>query len=308
MTRQRQTHLLIIGLVPAVIFGAVRCADAVSAPTPQAEVTGQRDKMLAAKLAKLHQENDWVGRLHNDALAFVLAKLQRIPVGNRSRRNVCETARKAYNDFHRNLRGAASPASVDAEFATFCASDKSPRNLLTRSLGVPHGRKETELSPTAVGFMEQISSAIDASNSHADLNSRVSAIEAEAAATLSYEEAGAVVAVGAVATSSADYWVANITSWLPYTSTPDYAVLVASRFPSESVRDAPSGFRPRAGWGEELEKIWTDARAAAKRAAKSDLYGAIKIAVAAGAAGGPVIYDLLLAGAATASIMGILHM
>jgi hypothetical protein len=300
MTSQRRTHLLVLALVPLVVFGAVRCADNTTT-SPLAESALSRDLSVSAKLAKLHKENDWVGKFHNEALAFVLAELQRTPKKGRDRRSVCETARRAYAEFHRSRRGTEVPASVDADFESFCAGNKGAANTRLSSIAVPSRPRTDEVSLAAQDYMDRVASAIDLSTSYDDLSGRVNSIEAEAASSLSYDEAGEVVTVGSVALSSADYWGSTITDWVPFTSGIEaYSVLLA---PGGRTSPFSTG-APAKDWNS----IWNDAKQAAKRAASGDVHGAVRTIVSLAMVGGAFQYEIVLAGAATSSVMAILQM
>jgi len=141
MTRQRKTHLALLALVPVVVFAAVRCADSTATAPPSPQVAaGQLDPIVMARLAKLHEQHDWVGQFHNEALSFVLAKVKRIPARTRNARVTCETARKAYAEFHKSRRGGDVPPAVDADFERFCsagsrAAGAISRQWVLRSLG-----------------------------------------------------------------------------------------------------------------------------------------------------------------------------
>jgi len=74
--------------------------------------------------------------------------------------------------------------------------------------GTPAG-----LSPKAAAMIREIPGLFDSGASAATIVSRVTTIENEANKSLSATEAGAVVSVGAVAISSAQYWNTNLTSW-----------------------------------------------------------------------------------------------
>ncbi|MDQ6717742.1 MAG: hypothetical protein M3Z17_05255 [Gemmatimonadota bacterium] len=301
MTRQRKTQLFILALVPMVVFTAVRCADssATTAPAPTTDGAAVQPE-VAARLAKLHQQFDGVGKDHNDALAFVLKNLQRLPEKNRDRRNICETARRAFAEFHKNRFGGEVPSSIDRSFASFCQSPSPSAGVLSAAMLADNSALK-DLSPAAEGYFDQIAAAVDASGSVDDLANQVSGIEAAAAANLSYDEAGDVVMVGSVAINSAYYWVQSLPAWAPYLlSTPDYMV----RF--SALPSAGSGVVPRSDWSS----IWSDAKAAAKRAVGGDVKAAAKVAIGIGAATAavtfPVAYDLILTGAAVGSIGAVL--
>jgi hypothetical protein len=302
MTRQRKSHLLILALVPVVVFGAIRCADStVTAPTSEQIVGGQPDAALELKLAKLHKEFDGVGKDHNDALAFVLKNLQRLPEKNRNRRAICETARKAYAEFHQLRFGKNPNASTNADFSKECQS-ASPLIASAAISFSDQGRVRSDLSPVAESYLDQIADAVDASSSVDDLNGRIASIESSAASNLSYEEAGAVMMVGSVAASSASYWVQNIPAWGPYyLNTPEYSVFSAARLQDAAVKGLPT---PSGDWAS----IWADAKAAAKRAARGDVSAAAKVIIATGVAGAAIVYDVVVGAAATGSIMAVLQM
>jgi hypothetical protein len=104
--------------------------------------------------------------------------------------------------------------------------------------------------------------------------------------------------------------VNNITAWVPYTNTADYSVLLASR-------SLPLGFDggtltltrdDGGGWGSFLNGVWNDAKRAAKRAAIGDVKAGAKAAMAAVLAGSPIVYEIVLAGAASGSIMAVLEL
>ena len=301
MTRQRKTHLLFLALVPAVVFGALRCTDSPSAPrAPSSQAVALEP--VTARLAKLHAQYDWIGEFHNDALKYVLANLQRLPAKSLNRRAICETALTAYKEFHRSRRHVEMPAQVAAAAENNCSSSGLGRSVGAFSLEIPVGPKKDELSAEAQSYLDQIVSAIDASDSTADLNASVANIEANAAASLSNAEAGAVVIVGAVTESSAQYWEANFSDWLPYMSTvTPYSLIAGTRLSSDGTNQIGPTGTPRFDF-------WSDFKAAGKRALGGDARGAIRAVISAGIAGIAFEYDVILAGAATGSIMAVLQM
>lgn len=308
MTRQKKTHLAILAIVPALVFAAARCADPnATAPTTVERSSLVPDRAAAAKLAKLQQETDWIGKFHNDALAYVLADLQRLPPKARERSGVCEAARKSYREFHRSRRGSDVPASVEDAFGRFCAGGgRTIATSIARGAGDP--RRQSDVSFEAQGFMDQFLGAIDASVSYDDLRARVNSIEAAAVATLGPDEASAVVGVGSIALSSADYWANNLPAWEPFVG-PDagfFMELSAAR--SGSLPFAP-GITGSYYWRDFASRVWNDAKAAAKRAAIGDVSAAERSVVAMGVGailGGPASWEALVAASATGSIMAVL--
>lgn len=301
MTRQRRTHVFILALVPVVVFGAVRCVDRTATAPIQQISAGHLEPSVEARLAKLQQEFGKAGKDHNDALAFVLQNLQRLPEKNRSRQAICETARKAFADFIQ-LRFGKNPAQSDeADFSRVCHGT-SPQTRSAAIVFSGPGSARSDLSPLAQSYLDQIDGAIDASSSVEDLGGQIASIEADAAASLSYEEAGAVVMAGSVANSSASYWVQNIPAWGPYyLNTPDYSVLFSL---SRTRDEATNGLvAPKSDWAA----IWRDTKAAAKRAAGGDYHAAVRVIVVAGVSGAVIGYDAVVGAAAAGSIMAVLQ-
>lgn len=310
MTPQRRSHLIILALVPVVVFAAVRCADS-TAPLS----TGQRSASAPsaatmAKIAQLREATDWIGKYHNDALRYVFTSISRIPLKARDKHSVCETARRAYGEFHHSRHGTPVPASVDAQLEGFCSAGGAASGRAA-VLNSPKPFRTTEVSADAQALMDQVALAIDASTSFADLSDRVSAIEFTAASTLSYEEAEGVFTVGSIALSSANYWANNLTAWVPFTSTSEYSVLLATRIGTAGVDASPafsggdaSGF----SWGEWAQRVWTDTKAAAKRAAEGDVRAGGKAFIGTTIAGGPIVWDIIAGVAAAGSIGAVLQL
>jgi hypothetical protein len=302
MTRQRKTHLLFLALVPAVVFGALRCADSPSEPRAQSSQAAALEPSVAATLAKLHAQYDWIGEYHNDALKYVLANLQRLPAKSLNRRAICETALAAYAEFHRSRRHVEVPAEVVAAAEQRCSSSGLGVATGAFSLEIPGGLRMDELSPEAQSYMDQIVSAIDASNSSSDLNSAVAAIEATAATTLSKAEAADVIMVGSVTESSAQYWDANLADWLPYSS---YTLEYSRASRSSAAGGDASTIAPA---GVPRFSFWGDFKAAAKVAGKADGNAAIAAIVRESILSAVFSYDFVIGSAAVGSIMAVLQM
>ena len=197
MTRQRKTHILILALVPVIVFGAVRCADSTMTAPPAVQIaTGQLDPAVEARLAKLHQENDWVGEFHNDALKYVFANLRRMPAKGRDRHGVCEEARKAYADFHKARRGSSVPVSVDADFEKFLPHRFGGN---ASANGSPEGTKRTVSRRLHAGFSSRSRQPLVRRPPPAICAPASTLSRRTQPLTLSAVEAGAVVTVGSIA-------------------------------------------------------------------------------------------------------------
>lgn len=305
MTRQKKIQLLILACAPAVF--AVGCSDATpTAPVAAATTATPSPSTIRAKLDKMHKDTDWIGAFHNDALRYVLADIKRLPLTSRNALSVCEAARRSYAEFHRTRRGSAVPASVDADFENFCSRSRKPTIAPSVLANPRRGPNAAQYAVTDSAYMDQVYNAIDASTSLADLNARVSAIESSAANSLSYDAAQGVVIVGNVALSSANYWADNVNDWTDFTSSYLYSMQPsATKLFATTLRSTVSGRgrvnAPSFNW-------WDDAKAAARRAASGDAKAAGRAVLAAGLAGLPIVYDVVIGAAATGSIIAVLQM
>lgn len=302
MTRQRRNHLLILALVPAVVFGTIRCADSPAAPSAAAVRPD-----VALKLARLHARYDSTGVIHNALLAHVLPDLQRIPESGRTRAVVCETARRSAADFYRTRLGRGVPASTESEFMNSCLG-KGTSPAILGILMMPGSQPRLEISEAAASYMDQAASAVDASSSPADLQSRISVIEANAAANLSEDEAAAVVTVGSVATSSAEYWSSNLSAWVYVGNTPDYSRLAP--LASRSIE------APRLGGTAAADKtipdlwdeLWPNLVSVGKTAVKADAKAAAKSIIGLSISGAAIAWEVVGTAAGVGSMAAILHL
>lgn len=301
MTRLTRTRLLILALLPAAAIGAISCSDSPSAP----QATGamkNADPEVALRLARLHAANDWVGDYHNRALQYVFEVLKAQPVGKRDGRTVCETAIAAYRQFHRANRHSEVPSDVEAAAEAGCRSGTGfSFNNLAFSISTPAAPSRDAVSVAAQSYLDQIVTAVNSSDTESDLAATVSSIETNAARSLSESEAGAVVIVGSVAQSSMQYWDANLQYWDPYLTAPlDQSRIARSSETADGGLIAPA-HSPRFGF-------WSDFKSAAKVAAIGDVKGAIGAVVRAGILGIGFEYEVIIGGAAVASILAVLQM
>jgi len=250
-----------------------------------------------------------VGIVHNEALAYVLADLQRIPKQSRSRQRVCETAQQSFAEFHRRRFGSELPAGSEADIVKPCLSARGPAASLA-SLSFGGKPPRFDISQPAIDYMDQVANAVDLSESRADLESRVSEIEAVAAANLGEEDAAAVITVGSVTDSSARYWSDNLMAWLPFTSTADTTVNVYSRLAPSTASHSignPSALRPRNSSVTELwDYLWPQVATAGRLAIRSDARAAAKTLIILSVQGAVIGWEAVLAGAATGSILALL--
>jgi hypothetical protein len=98
---------------------------------------------------------------------------------------------------------------------------------------------------------------------------------------------------GAVTLSSASYWEASYTDWLPYVETPlDYNRVSASAV-------APGGRR---------FDFWGDFRSAGRRAVRGDFQGAVAAVVRQWFLSATIGFDFVVGSAAVGSVMAVLQM
>jgi hypothetical protein len=291
MTRNRKTQVILLALVPLMLLAAASCADAPSAPQPRSTAASANGPSVTATLAKLHTENDWIGQAHNDALAYVLAALKRLPA-KADHHAVCETAIAAYREFHRTRFHAAVPREVDNAAEASCSASKGFALAGAAFSLVPNGVRRTELSPEGQDYLNQMDAAIDAANSDADLTTAVSNIEYQAAANLSYDEAAGIVMAGEVTLSSASYWEGSYTDWLPYVGT----LLDYNRVSASAI--APGG--PRFDF-------WGDFKSAGRRAIKGDFQAAVAAVVREWFLSATIGFDFVVGSAAVGSVMAVLQ-
>ncbi len=294
MVQFRSTRILLLAAIPAIAFVALRCADAPNGPQPPAVVAAPAIPTATdARLAALHDKYDWFGKYHNDALAFVLARLQKLPAKGRNIRETCEAARLAYNEFHRARFGKEVPPGADAAAAQDCAGKKHPRPSLLPEDG---SVRADVMSSGGEALINQIVDAVDASYNPAQLDATVAQIEQNALQSLSEDEAGAVVALGSIALSSVDYWQTNYAAWDEYAAGTMYSIAAGSALTGRATALPQGGIAsPRLAFYETV-----------KRAARGDAVAGAK-AIFFSWAVGPFVYNAILAAAAWGSIAAVLQ-
>lgn len=197
------------GLLMALAATAVSCSKDSTSPGSTAVVREDRH-LSQQKMQDLQDKYGWTGRYHTDALAHVYGRLsRRTSVSSRSEK--CRTAVSALKEFNKSFSKDGKSKGIPDDFLSdnLCNGtglppvNQPPANLTTRST----------LSPKAVAMLQQIQNLFDSGASAPAIVSSVNAIENAASGTLSTAEAGAVVSLGSVAISSAQYWDTNLANW-----------------------------------------------------------------------------------------------
>jgi hypothetical protein len=202
------------GLLMAFAATAVSCSKDSTSPGP-APVLREDPYLSQQKMQDLQDKYGWTGRYHTEALAHVYSTLSRgKSVSSRSEK--CRTAVSALKEFNKSFSKDGKSKGIPDDFLSdgLCNGtglppvSQPPANLTTSST----------LSPKAVAMLQQIQNLFDSGASASAIVSSINAIENAAGGTLSAAEAGAVVSLGAVAISSAQYWDANLANWRSVTS------------------------------------------------------------------------------------------
>ena len=212
-------------LILAVMAGAAGVSTSCASDGPSTAPVRQERRVVQSKLQDVHAKYDWIGKYHTDGLAYVYSQLAKGGGKARTQQEMCKVAAKATKEFHRAQRQGDVPAGlVDPALVNeVCPDDdaaKTSKTVLVSGLA-----RKTELSAGAVSLIDQITYLTNTATSRSMLVNGVLSIESEAA-YLPPDDAGAVIAVGAVALSSVDYWEANLSNWvsLPATRATAYSL------------------------------------------------------------------------------------
>jgi hypothetical protein len=232
------------GLVVAIAITAVSCSEGSTAPQPSAVINNDL-RFTHQKLPDLQASFNWPGKYHTEALAYVYAKLSR---GNQraSKPDKCRVAVSALKEFDRSFSKDGKTRGIADSFLSddFCNGNLSGVN---QKVPADDARleKSSGFSPQALSSFHQILNVLDSNASAAAMVAAINGIESAASRTLSAAEAGAVVSLGSVAISSAQYWDANSVKWQTMSSGGASNQLAAGFRPSAALLFAPAGSSPR---------------------------------------------------------------
>lgn len=202
------------GLLMALAATAVSCSKDSTSPG-SAAVVREDPRLSQQKMQDLQNNYGWTGRYHTDALAHVYSRLSRgKSVSSKSEK--CRTAVSALKEFNKSFSKDGKSKGIPDDFLpdNLCNGTGQP----AANQPPPHLAANSTLSPKATAMLQQIQNLFDSGASASAIVSSVNAIENAAGGTLSATEAGAVVSLGAVAISSAQYWDANLANWRSVTS------------------------------------------------------------------------------------------
>ncbi len=224
------------GLLVALAATAVSCSKDSTSPGPTA-VVREDPRLSQQKMRDLQDKYGWTGKYHTDALAHVYTKLSSgQSVSSRSEK--CRTAVGALKEFNKSFSKDGKSKGIPDDFLSddLCNGTVQPA-------APTHLTPTSTLSPKATAMLQQIQNLFDSGASASAIVSNVNAIENAASESLSAVEAGAVVSLGSVAISSAQYWDANLANWRSVSSSGGvaYNQLPTSIRPSATLLRATPG-------------------------------------------------------------------
>ena len=195
-----------LGLLMTFAVVVVSCSK--DATSPQTGIPRAEPRSSQQKLVDLQDKYGWTGKYHTDALAHVFDRLSH-GQAFASKAEKCHAAVAALKEFNKSFSKDGKSKGMGDDFVSdaVCSGASIP-NPAPAPAGI-----NASLSPKAIAMLQQISNQFDSGASAAAVVSNVNAIESAASKSLSPEEAGAVVSLGSVAISSAQYWNANLPSW-----------------------------------------------------------------------------------------------
>jgi hypothetical protein len=271
------------GLVLAIAATAVSCSNESTAPRQSVTaLPGPRTSQQTVE--DLQSQYGWMGRFHTEGLEYAYKKLSQSPRASKAEK--CRIAVQAIQEFARTFsKGpgfqgiATGPGVADA----CSASSQATASRQLQSANPQQLKPSYALSSQASSLMYQIQGVFDLNLSLAATEGTIYYIEGVAARTLNSSEAGAVVGVGSIAISSAEYWNANLNVWQSGNSlvVSAYNRLSSGAQPVASVLTAPAA-APRYGLSATGKKILkADVSAAVSALVRSWFLGAADLEVAA---------------------------
>lgn len=209
-TRTIWVAVMLAGIAAASVT-AISCSPDSTSPLPNSRrattVVGQQSRSLQDQYA-------WMGRYHNDALAYALTKIKASK--RTSKYDRCKVGLAALKDFQKAYRKEGRSAIFDDLTLTdgMCEAATATNFGVSASVGIIDDlRPRHDISPTANDYMNQLLYQVDAAPTLPALSFAVARITNEAAETVAPLEAGAVAGTGSIEVSSATYWEANESSW-----------------------------------------------------------------------------------------------
>ena len=210
MRTRSRLALVTLSMIAGLSLTAVSCApESTSAPTNVDLLTAAR-----ANASSLREQYNWMGKYHNDGLAFALGRIKsskRVAKLDR-----CRVGLAALKDFQKAFRKSGGGSAVFDDLTItdgMCEAAAFPTVSQSTRLLAPDGVVRSNISFAANNYMNQIESQADIAPSVLSLSFAVAKIQNQAEANLGSLEASAVGGTGSIAVSSAEYWNANEGAW-----------------------------------------------------------------------------------------------
>lgn len=159
----------------------------------------------------------WMGKYHNDGLAYALVKIKASKKVSKADR--CAVGLAALKEFQKTFQkpGGRTPTFDDLTITDGMCNgiEQNLPGVAARDGSVEALKSFNVISSTASDFMNQVSTAVDYTNSVPEYAFAVAKIENAASATLGAAslETGSVYGTGSIGVSSENYWTTNGGSW-----------------------------------------------------------------------------------------------
>jgi hypothetical protein len=204
--RFKWEYTAFIGVLMAVAAAVASCSKDSTSPVASA-VVREAPQPSQQKLADLQSRYGWTGKYHTDALAHVYSKLSR-GKSLSSRAERCHVALAALKEFNKTFSKDGKSKGLSDSFVSDDLCSGNGQVAAQTQVGAT-----SDLSPKAQAILQRIPNLFDFGASSASIVASVNGIENSAIGTLNADEAAAVVSLGSVAISSAQYWDANLADW-----------------------------------------------------------------------------------------------
>jgi len=225
----------------ATTLSVISCKPESTAPISSPAVTSSTSTDKSQSLA---DQTAWMGKYHNDALAFALVKIKQSK--STSRLGRCKAGLAALKEFQKAFRKSGGSATFGDLSLTdgMCEEADTAARGLSMSVAPESKalRLANDISAPASDYMNQIGYAVDAMTSLQGLIATVNNIDSRVAWSLPALEATAVAGAGSIAVSSADYWTTEGGGW---TGGTDVAYSKANTPTVSAIVSAPPTGGPR---------------------------------------------------------------
>lgn len=208
-TRTIWLSVMLAGIVTMSVT-AISCSPDSTAPIQNAHSA----RPVVTQARSLQDQYAWMGKYHNDALAFALTKIKESK--RTSKFDRCKVGLAALKEFQKAYRKEGRSAIFDDLTLTdgMCEAATAKNFGVSASIGVIDDlRPRHDISSTANDYMNQLLYQVDVAPTIPALSFAVARITNQAAETVAPLEAGAVAGTGSIEVNSANYWEANESSW-----------------------------------------------------------------------------------------------